>query len=43
MCASVIAGMNSAPILELTKHVLDFMALSVEAMLVWDLDFAVGF
>ena len=43
MCASVIAGVDAPPILELSEHVLDFMAVPVEATVIWNLDFAVGF
>ena len=43
MCASVIAGVDAQPILELSKHVLDFIAAPVEATVKWNLDFAVGF
>ena len=43
MCASVIAGVDAPPILELSEHVLDFMAVSIEATVIWNLDFAVGF
>ena len=43
MGASVIASVNTSPILELSKHVLDFMAVPVEATVIWNLDFAVGF
>ena len=43
MGASVIASVNTSPILELSKHVLDFMALPVEAAVVWYLDLSVGF
>ena len=43
MCASVIACVDAPPILELSEHVLDFMAVPVEATVIWNLDFAVGF
>ena len=43
MCASVIAGVDAPPILELSEHVLDFMAVPIEATVIWNLDFAVGF
>ena len=43
MCASVIAGVDAPPILELSEHVLDFMAVPIEATVIWNLYFAVGF
>jgi hypothetical protein len=43
MCASVIAGVDAPPILELSEHILDFMSVPVEATVIWNLDFAVGF
>ena len=43
MCASVAAGVDSLPVLEATKHVLDFVALAIEAAIVWNLCLAVGF
>ena len=43
MCASIIAGVDTAPILKLSEHVLDFMAVPVEATVILNLDFAVGF
>ena len=43
MCASIVAGVDAPPIFELSKHVLDFMALPVETAVIWNLDFAVGF
>ena len=43
MCASVITGVYAPPILEIFKHVLDFMAVPIEAKVIWNLDFSVGF
>ena len=43
MGASVIAGMDAAPILGPAEHVFDLVALTVEGFIVIDLDFAVGF
>ena len=39
MCTTVVSGVNSAPVLEPAKHVLDFMTLLVElaVMRYWDL------
>lgn len=43
MCASVVAGMDAAPVLEFAEHVLDPVALAVEHGVVGDLDLAIGF
>lgn len=40
--ATVVAGMDTAPVLELPEHVFDPVALAVEPCVVWDRDFAVG-
>ncbi len=42
MCASVVAGVDTPPVLDPAKHVFDFVALAVEDLIVVDLDFAVG-
>lgn len=42
MCASVVAGMDAAPVLESAEHVLDLVALAVEGAVVRDRDSAVG-
>ena len=42
MGASVVAGMDAAPVLEPAEHVFDLVALMVEDFIVVDLDFAVG-
>ena len=36
MCASVVAGMDAAPILEPAEHVLDLMARAIERLVVGD-------
>jgi hypothetical protein len=41
--AAVIAGVDAPPILEFAKHVLDLVALFVEAFVVGNLNFPVGF
>ena len=41
MGASVVAGVNAAPILEFAEHVLDFGALAVERLVMGYLDFPV--
>ena len=41
MSASVVAGVDPSPVLELAEHVLDPMALAVEAGVVRDGHFAV--
>ena len=43
MCASVTAGVDAPPIFELSKHVLDFMALPRRGGGHVASDFAVGF
>ena len=43
MCASVIADVDARAIPELSKYVLNFMALPVEAAVICNFDFAVGF
>lgn len=43
MGASVVAGVDTAPVLEFAEHVLDPVALSVEHCVMWDRHFAVGF
>jgi hypothetical protein len=40
--ASVIAGVDAPPVFQAPEHDLDFMALSIEDSVVWDVDFAVG-
>ena len=40
MGASVISGVNTPPILEFGEHILDLVALSVEVLVVGDLDFS---
>lgn len=39
--ASVVAGVDAPPVLEAAKHVLDFVALSIETAVVRDLYLAV--
>ena len=41
MRASVVAGVDAPPVLEAAKHVLDFVALSIETAVVRDLYLAV--
>lgn len=41
VCTSVIACVNASPIFEPAEHNFDFMALSVEIGVMWDIDFAV--
>ena len=41
MGASVVAGMDTAPVFQLTEHVLDFMAMVVERAILEDRHFAV--
>jgi hypothetical protein len=41
--ASVIAGVDAAPVLEAPEHDLDLMAMSMERDIVRDGDLAVGF
>ena len=43
MCASVIASVDAPLILQSSEHNFDFMAVPVEATVMWNLDFAVGF
>ena len=38
MGASVVAGVDAPPVLEASEHVLDFVALAVEGLVVGDLD-----
>ena len=40
--ASVVAGVDAAPVLEPAEHVLDFVALAIEGGVVGDRDFPVG-
>ena len=40
--ATVIAGMDAAPVLEFAEHVLDPMTLAIEGRVVRDRDFTVG-
>jgi len=40
--ASIIAGVDASPVLEATKHVFDFVGLSVVGLIVIDLYSAVG-
>jgi hypothetical protein len=42
VCASVVAGVDTAPVFELSEHVLDEVALPVEHRIVRDMDLAVG-
>ncbi len=42
MGASVVAGVDPAPVLEFSEHVLDPMALVIEGCVVRDGHFAVG-
>jgi hypothetical protein len=42
MGASIIAGVDAAPVFEFPEHVLDFVALSVERAVMGDRYFAVG-
>lgn len=41
MCAAVVASVDTPPVLQLAEHVLDFVALAVERLVVWDLNFSV--
>ena len=41
VCASVIAGVGAPPVFEPAEHDLDFVTLSVERGVVWDVDFSV--
>lgn len=40
--ASVVAGVDAAPVLEFAEHVLDFVTLAIEGCIVRDGHFAVG-
>ena len=40
--ASVILGVNAAPIFDFAEHVFDFMTLAVEHLIVGDKDLAVS-
>jgi len=40
--ASVVAGVDTPPVLEPAEHVLDLVALAVEGLVVVDLSLAVG-
>ena len=42
MGASIVAGVDAAPVLEPAEHVLDAMALAVECLVMRDRNFAVG-
>ena len=42
VCASVVACVNASPVLEPAEHVLDLVALSVEGLVVVDLELSVG-
>ncbi len=42
MVASIIAGMDAAPVFEPAEHVLDLVALAVESAVVVDRNFAIG-
>ena len=42
MGATVVSGVDASPVLELSEHVLDSVALFVEDDVVGDRDFAVG-
>lgn len=42
MCASVVTGMDTPPILELAEHVFDLVALAIENTVMFDQLFAVG-
>lgn len=41
MSASVVSGVNSPPVLELSKHIFDFVALFIERRVMWDGDLSV--
>ena len=41
MGASIVAGVDAAPVLEFAEHVLDLVALSVERLVMGYLDFPV--
>ena len=43
MCASIIAGVDAAPVLEPAEHVLDLVAFPVERAIVRDRRLAIGF
>jgi hypothetical protein len=41
VCASIIACLDVPPVFQAPEHDLDFMALSIEDSVVWDVDFPV--
>lgn len=43
MGASVVAGVDAAPVLELAEHILDFVALAVERSVEGERSLTVGF
>jgi hypothetical protein len=43
MSASVVAGVDTPPVLEPAEHVFDLVALPIERAIVFDLDLTVGF
>ena len=42
MCASVVTGMDTPPILEPAEHVIDLVPLAIENAVMFDQLFAVG-
>ncbi len=42
MCATVVAGVDTPPVFELAKHVLDLVSAFIDCLVVGDLDFAVS-
>ena len=43
MRASIIAGVDAPPVLELAEHIFDFMALAIKRLIMGDRYLAVGF
>jgi hypothetical protein len=43
MRTSIIAGVDTPPVLEFAEHVFDFMALAIKRLIVGDWYLAVGF
>jgi hypothetical protein len=43
MCASIVAGVDTSPVLEPSKHVFDFVTLAIELFIVWYGLFTIGF
>jgi hypothetical protein len=43
MCAAIVTRVDAAPILKLSEHIFDFVALAIEQCVVGDLDLPVHF